>query len=259
MNVVKMAKTRKRSCKEKMKEKCNECLLWSAEWFTRLILILLVFSFYAIIFLETFDGNIGFGAFLFSVDFPIIAPKINLPAVYMNLTFQIINKIRLILAIVVAFSSKSLTAISKLSVDKDLVADIENGGVENNDDVEEDEGENKNAADDAKEQVENMKEDVEELIDEEEDEKDEADNNNADDDAKDQVEDIKEKKEKNDKKEVKKVEDKDPAPNAPSADDSGYKTPSKDNSASDDFSLPTSRRRSSRSRRRSSVKKAVAL
>ena len=36
--------------------------------------------------------------------------------------------------------SKSLTAISKLSVDKDLVADIENGGVENNDDVEEDEG-----------------------------------------------------------------------------------------------------------------------
>ena len=97
----------------------------------------------------------------------------------MNLTFQIINKIRLILAIVVAFSSKSLTAISKLSVDKDLVADIENGGVENNDDVEEDEGENKNAADDAKEQVENMKEDVEELIDEEEDEKDEADNNNA--------------------------------------------------------------------------------
>ena len=113
----------------------NAC--WSAEWFTRLILILLVFSFYAIIFLETFDGNIGFGAFLFSVDFPIIAPKINLPAVYMNLTFQIINKKRLILAIVVACTSKSLNAVSKLSVNN---ADIENGGVENNDDVEKEEG-----------------------------------------------------------------------------------------------------------------------
>ena len=284
MNVLKRAKTRKRTCKEKMKEKCNECLLWSAEWFTRLILILLIFSFYAIIFLETFDGNIGFGAFLFSVDFPIIAPKINLPAVYMNLSFQIINKIRLILAIVAWYASKTLAAASKISVDKDLLDGLENGEVDlneeagaNNDDEDEgavdtdeneidnneeevgvdeekDEANSINAADDAKEQVEGIKEDVEELIDEEEDE----------DIQEDAEKSIDEEKEKNDKKNIKKVDAGDQpqvemtSTKTDTVDKSAYKTPSKDKSASEDFSLPSSRRRSSRSRRRSSTK-SVAL
>ena len=111
-----------------MKEKCNENASLECRMVHSVDIDTISFCLLRNYILETFDGNIGFGAFLFSVDFPIIAPKINLPAVYMNLTFQIINKIRLILAIVVAFSSKSLNAISKLSVDKDLVADIENGG-----------------------------------------------------------------------------------------------------------------------------------
>ena len=51
---------------------------------------------------ESFSGNIRFGAIFFSVDFPIVAPTINLPAVYLNLAFQSINKIRIGLMVTLA-------------------------------------------------------------------------------------------------------------------------------------------------------------
>ena len=90
--------------------------------------------------------------------------------------------------------------------------------------------------------------------------------NNDDEDAEELIDEEEDKKKK-EKKKGEKVEDKNQAQvemsstRAQSGDDSGYKTPSKNKSTSDDFSLPTSRRRSSRSRRRSSTSstKSVAL
>jgi hypothetical protein len=69
---------------------------------TLAVLVGIVVTFYILIIGESFSGNIRFGAIFFSVDFPIVAPTINLPAVYLNLAFQSINKIRIGLMVTLA-------------------------------------------------------------------------------------------------------------------------------------------------------------
>jgi mRNA-degrading endonuclease RelE of RelBE toxin-antitoxin system len=124
-------------------------------WIAALAAIGVVFAFYALIIIESFSGNLEMGAIFLSVDFPIKVPKMNLPIVYMNLAFQSINKLRIVLTITMIFLERSL------KMDKALRGVI-NGDSDSESDEDEDEEEG------LKGDIDNLKDDIDEFVEEDE-------------------------------------------------------------------------------------------
>jgi hypothetical protein len=132
-------------------------------WSGVFIFAAIIMSFYYLIISESVKGNLTFAALFFSVDLPIEAPKLNLPAVYMNITFQSLGKLRFAIAMYVTWALPGI----KGTVDVASSALETSGGEEK--DEGDDEGDTQHeyhltAVDDNKEYIDDLKEEIDDEI-----------------------------------------------------------------------------------------------